>query len=129
MWRGTDDRQLNNATHSPDQHAEKEKNKPTNQTASGRAPVFNCSTATGGLLKEGRGKERKTERDDKCRDQRNPQKKIKDDKQLKRKDQEGKERKFGEREREKGERIWMRICVLMGVPGTVPKDRIGNFQR
>ena len=59
-WRGTDDRQLDNATHSPDQ-AEKEKkrkkkNKPTNQTASGRAPVSNYSTATGGL-KEGQGKE------------------------------------------------------------------------
>lgn len=27
MWGGTDDRQLNNATHSPDQHAEKQTNK------------------------------------------------------------------------------------------------------
>ena len=36
-----------------------------------------------------------------------PPEKIKDDKQLKRKFRR-------EREREKGERIWMRICVWMG---------------
>ena len=67
VWRGTDDRQLNNATHSPGstrRKREKQTNQPTNQTASGRAPVFNCSTATGGLKKrveERKEKERQRE--------------------------------------------------------------------
>lgn len=67
---GTDDRQLDNATHSP---VNKQKKRKTNQLAKRRldGPGFQLLNGDWRIERE---REEKKERDDKCRDQRNPQK-------------------------------------------------------